>query len=282
MKSPREYLGVLSLVLIPGCVTSGNVEPLETRLRRQEDRANQLQSNLDEARSQLSAARSEANALRSQLTERGQKTILPEQAAVLFRATGIKFSGLMTGGLDRDGAPGDELLNVVLAPHDSEGDVVKLPGRIQLDVFDLSRPDNDRLIGRWEFTVDESRQHWNRTWFGSGYHFNLPWQQLPESNELLLHARLTTTDGRVFNASTTIHIHPTVATSQPLLGESSHTNSTSRDQSVQQAAFRRIPDVEESELTEDPFLLRKPQTQPESPAIRTSDSWTDATIPRYR
>ena len=188
----------------------------------------------------------------------------------------------MTGGLDRDGSPGDELLNVVLAPHDSEGDVVKLPGRIQLDVLDLSRADNDRLIGRWEFTVDESRQHWNRTWFGSGYHFNLPWQQVPESNELLLHARLTTTDDRVFNTSTTIHIHPPGATSQLRLGESSRNESTSPDRSAQQAAYRLIPDAEDSEFTEDSFGLQQRETQPESPPIRTSDSWTDATTPRYR
>ena len=297
----RGSLCVSSVLLAAGCVTSGNLEILESRLRGQEARISELQSDLDEAISRLAIVRRENDALRNQIADRGLKAILPEQADVLFRATGIKFSSLMTGGLNQDEFPGHELLNVMLSPHDADGDVVKLPGRIQLDVFDLSRADSERLIGRWDFAVDESRKYWDRTLFGSGYQFSLPWQQNPKSRELLLHARLTAPDHREFNASTTIHIEPP-SNAQRSLPDESHRSpaatevpstvqqfhrstvddrqersaktSVSHSEPPQPRPLRRIPDAELFNLTE--------HVDDASSPIQTSDRWTDETFPRLR
>jgi len=209
------FLLMLPSWVLSGCVTYGNVESLEARLREQDATLSQFQDHLGETESKLAIARQEANDLRAQLNRDGQKTILPEQADILYRATGIRINMLLTGGLDRDGIPGDDTLSVVLEPHDANGEVLKLPGSIEVNVFDLTKSTDEQRIGSWTFSVEESRSSWHRGLFGSGYLVNLKWQQIPESSELLLHARLTTTDGRQFDTSSSVRVAPSASQMDP-------------------------------------------------------------------
>ncbi len=199
---------LLMLVALSGCAGRGTLDLLEARLREQEDAISRLKSKLAAATTELTAARKQTHALRDQLAGRGEKTLLPEQADVLFRATGIRFHKLLTGGDDGDGIPGDELLSALVIPHDADGELVKLPGAIQLDVSDPTKPPGQQRMGAWEFSVEESRAFWRRGFVGSGYLFRLPWKQVPETSELVLHARMTTPDGRQFDATQIIHVTP--------------------------------------------------------------------------
>lgn len=204
----RTWLPLLIALTVCGCGGRRNVDVLEGRLRHQEALLADLESKLESNEAELHVSQKTVETLRSQLAGRGEETILPEQASVLYGATGIRFNQLLTGGHDIDGQPGDELLNAVLIPHDVDGELVKLPGTIQLDVSDLTKPRGQQLIGSWEFSTKESRAFWHRGFISSGYIFRLPWQQVPETPELLLHARLITPDGRQFDKSQIIHITP--------------------------------------------------------------------------
>ncbi len=221
---------------LPGCVARGNVDLLETRIRHHEDRLVEFESQLAATRRQLEVARNEAAVLRSQLTDRGAAAILPEQASVLFQATGIKFNSLLTGGLDRDGSAGDEMLSVILTPHDADGDMLKLPGAIELEVLDLSKAEGSQRLGTWNFDAAQSRDYWHSGLVGSGYLFQLPWQQTPESSELLLHARFTTTDGRQFDTSTQIQIEPPNLMDRPATARTSDSTAFQADNQVTPAA----------------------------------------------
>jgi len=201
---------VLLMAGVCGCSARGNVDLLESRLRQQEDKLFQTGAELESARSDLTVARREVDALRMQLVSRGDATILPERADALFRAEGIRFNTLQTGGLDRDNQRGDDSLSAVLVPHDVDGDLVKLSGRIQLELFDLALPGDRQRIGSWDFDATQSSNHWHRGFVGTGYLFQLPWQKVPEHSELLLHARLTAADGREFNTSKSIAVTPPV------------------------------------------------------------------------
>lgn len=268
------------LLFVCGCATQGNLDLLEARLRQQEDRLFELQARLEETQAELVVARKEAEGLRTQLSSQGQSPILPEQAQALYRAEGVRFNSLLTGGLDTDGSPGDDLISAVLAPHDSDGDLVKLPGAIEIELLDLSQPHDRRRIGHWEYPLEESREHWHSGLVGSGYLFKLPWQRPPESSELLLHARMTTPDQRQFDAAIQVEIEPGNPPRQPSLFLEDEVV-PAPEPAIQQTSFRvdgpfhSVPEFD-------------PATQAEQPddetafPIRTSDSWTDATIPRYR
>lgn len=205
------WMLALALPGFIGCAARGNVELLESRLRLREDRMVELESNLTSARTELAASRRESNALRTQLAGRGDTPILPEQADVLYRANGIRFNKLRTGGINSDDSSGDDLLTAVLVPHDGDGEPVKLPGEIDLQLFEGTDSQTMREIGNWKFDVETSHDHWHRGFLGSGYLFRLPWQKPPQKSQLTLHARLTTADGRRFNTTQLVNVTPSNA-----------------------------------------------------------------------
>jgi hypothetical protein len=214
----RTGLSVLAILCAAGCATRGNVDLLESQLRRQEDSIYALERQLESAESELASARHETVALQQQMASEGRLAQLPEDSRALHRATGMRFEKLLTGGLDRDGKPGHDLLAVALAPHDGQDEVVELQGAIQIEVLDLNRPEGDRRLGLWSFDLEQTPAHWRNGFLGSGYVFRLPWQRVPASRELLLHARMKTVDGREFSASHTVQIEPP-GTAAPVAGD---------------------------------------------------------------
>ncbi len=206
MRYSRIGILPIALLLASGCMPTRNAEILEARLRQQEDQVTDLQTQLSEAQSEYQVARREADALRTQLVNHGEPVLLPEQASALFRVTGIELSKLLTGSIDRDNRQGDDILSVVILPHDEQGALVKIGGSIELELLDLAQPEDDRRIGHWTFDADETREQWHHGLISSGYAFQLPWQHKPESPQLLIHARLTTSDGRQFESSRQITV----------------------------------------------------------------------------
>lgn len=194
-------------VLTAGCASRGQMDILESRLRQQDDSITQLQTQLSTSQSQLQAARRESTELKTQLAD-GTRTARVEQVSALGQVEGIELNRFLTGGLDRDGVAGDELFSAVIVPTDSQGNLVKAPGSVSVTLFDLSRPEAQQRIGRWEFSPKQSDSLWHSGFLGSGYIVRVPWQNRPQSPNLLVHARLKTIDGRQFDTSQTIHIVP--------------------------------------------------------------------------
>jgi len=266
----------LAAACLCGCALRGNTELLESRLRQQEDRMVRLEAQLRTTESELTAARGESQHLREQLAGRGEPAILPEQANAMFRATGVQFNRLLTGGLDRDGSPGDELLSAVVVPHDADGELVKLPGRIELQAFDLAMNGNQKLIGRWQFGVDECRTLWHSGFLGSGYLIRVPWIETPRSSRILLHARLVTTDGRQFDTSEHVEVTPPPASGRSKIVQTGEAEPPAEN--------RPVPD--DPEWDAEPELVPpkgagKPAPPSEEP-VRTSDRWTNDSIPLLR
>lgn len=253
-------MSILLALAVCGCgLRRGNVDLLEARLRQQEDRLYELQSQLAQAHTELTTARRETDLLRDQLANRGTAALLPEQTTVLSRVEGLGIDPLLSGGLDRDEKPGDDLLAAMVTPRDADGNVLKLPGTLRLELFDLARPADKQRIGQWEFDPEQTRDHWHNGLLGSGYRFRLPWQQIPQHEALLLHARLTTADGRQFDASETLRINPPTPASLAM------PHPPAEEQLVEPAA-----DVEPA----DRIIPPKP--------IPTSDRWTEETRPVIR
>lgn len=197
-----------------GCAARRHSEALEARLRQQEDRLVDVHRELIAARRERDLARAEVDQLRLAANQRGEQVLLPEQSAILAKLEGIRLGSLLTGGLDQDGRPGDDALTVMVVPHDADGELVKIPGTLEVEVLDLSRADARRIVGQWSFGPDEARELWHRGFVGHGYRLVLPWQQTPASPELIVHARFKTLDGRTFDDTQSVTIQPPSAASQ--------------------------------------------------------------------
>jgi outer membrane murein-binding lipoprotein Lpp len=266
---PQQILlaiATLATLVLAGCASTGQIEVLESRLRRQEDAANQLQSQLAESQSQLQAARREAVDLRTQLAD-GKRTARTEQLSALGTVEGISLNKYLTGGLDRDGVAGDEMLSAVVVPADADGNLVKAPGSVILTVLDLSKPEAQQQVGHWEYGPKDSESLWHSGFLGSGYVVRVPWQKIPDSPTLLVHARLKTIDGRQFDTSQSIRITPPAATAQAAVQPA-----PAPSQPSQQPAAPQPPPVSPASLN---AAMNKPavDTAVQQAGAKSSDEW---------
>lgn len=243
---------LLLLIGLGGCLGRGETDLLQARLREQQQRLVESESQLQTAQRDLKIARKEAEGLRVQLAQTGQPGLLPEQSDLLVRASAIKINTMLTAGFDQDESYGDDSLVVNFMPVDELGEALRLPGDIEIKVLDPALPEESQTIARWTFTAAESREKWFRGLFGAGYQFTLPWKAPPEHSELVVHVQLKPADGRTFTASHIVNITPPVITAE---------------------GQRDIPARAQQTL--------KPDV-PARPVIEDSSSWLKDDVPTYR
>ena len=163
MRRQPSPLWIVCGLFLTGCLSSrGGADLLQARLREQEQTLADVQSRLTAQERSLATARHEADELRRQLAQSGGGGLLPEQSDLLTRVAGIKINAMLTAGIDRDEISGDDALCVQFAPLDTEGELVKLPGAIEVAVLDPSLPERERSVAKWTFTPEETRKHWTR------------------------------------------------------------------------------------------------------------------------
>lgn len=239
---------------LAGCVAGrGQTDVLHARLREQEQRLADTESQLVASQRELKQARHDTEQLRTQLAQSGPNALLPEQSDLLVRVSGIKINSMLTAGVDRDEIAGDDALFVQFAPHDADGELVKLPGAIDIAVLDPALPEAQRTIARWTIPAEETREHWTRGFLGTGYQFTLPWPgESPRNTELVLHVRLRPADGREFAATHVFRVTPQVTTAT---GTASVNKPT--PEFAPPAAFGRAPVVESTNWTDETTPVRR-------------------------
>jgi hypothetical protein len=297
--------GLLCAAALWGCAARGEMDALEADLRTKEQAQEELKSQLVRAEEDLKVARSDAATLRKQLSKQHHHVALSEeQADVVYRAEAIKFSNLLTSGQNRDGQPGDEGLSVMLNPVDVHGDLVKLAGEVELELFDMSLSADQQRLGQWKFSTAEVREHWHKGLIGSGYLFQVDWQRIPVASELTLHARFSINDGRKFDATTQVKVDPPLPQAPPVAaaGDVDRRAAAAKKKRAATGSQRDVVPASTSVISRRPVELddvlpgaemppvRNPR--PEAPrrdlqeqdddSPRTSDRWTDETIPTLR
>ncbi|MDZ4821761.1 MAG: hypothetical protein SGJ20_22600 [Planctomycetota bacterium] len=134
--------------------------------------------------------------------ERFNRSNVPTSGAVK-----ISLNRRLTGGHNVDRIEGDEGVMVVFAPKDQQDQLVEEPGEVSIVLVDPDIKGPAGRVARWNFRSDEVAQHFKKTTFGEGYHFELRWpNRPPQSERLVLFVRLTTLDGRRLEANQTMLI----------------------------------------------------------------------------
>lgn len=84
----------------------------------------------------------------------------PERPADLFAPVRLEIAKL-SGGHDYDGRRGDDGVTVYLRPRDADGDVVKVPGRISVQLLDNTELDSPKVIAVCQLDdADGLREAW--------------------------------------------------------------------------------------------------------------------------
>jgi hypothetical protein len=204
----RRRQTALSLVPFAFCLLCAgcrsNCDLVEAELRTRDFQLHTLRDEFHRLQAYNDALQREVEGLRG-----GGATLTPEDAARTFTLRGIALAR-GTGGVDDDGKPGDEALQVVVEPRDPDGHAVKAPGTLFVTALEITPEGIKRPLDAWQVTGDPLRRAWRTGLFSTGYSLTFPWKHWPSSDKVRVVARLVLSDGRSFEAErdVTVRVAP--------------------------------------------------------------------------
>ncbi|HLW67924.1 MAG TPA: hypothetical protein VKS79_21585 [Gemmataceae bacterium] len=192
--------------------------------------------------------------------------------------------GRGTGGLEDGTGGGDQGLEVVVVPRDTDGSAIKAPGNLHVEAFEVSSEGLKIPLSTWEVSSLQLSRQWRNGLFSTGYFVDLPWKAVPHSEKLRVIMRFTTLpDRRNFEDDKTVVVKlPTAArhgmqppdgvpsTTAPVLpptvvpevGEGPFFPTTSAPAGKEPAA-RLMPARPDDGSSSQPVQLLKPQLPPQ-------------------
>jgi hypothetical protein len=198
LRRPFFLLPCTVCLVLVGCRSNRDLTEAELRSKERD---------LYTLRDELSRSEAFNEALRREVTSlRGGSIGAVGQSYAVTTVT----LGRQTGGYDADGAPGDEALQVVLEPKDPDGHVIKAPGTVEVEAFEITREGLKVPLSSWHVSADQLRRSWHSGLLSTGYSLVLPWQVWPSTEKLRVVVRFKLDDGRLFEADkdVTVRIAP--------------------------------------------------------------------------
>jgi len=116
--------------------------------------------------------------------------------------------GRQTGGLDEDGMPGDEAVQVVIEPRDFDNHPLKAPGGAQIQALEITGEGVKKPLGQWTVPAEEMRRHWRSGLLSTGYFLIFPWQCPPSSARIRVVVQWVGPDGKPFEAERDVTVKP--------------------------------------------------------------------------
>ena len=186
-------IGVGVALLLTGC--RSNCDLVEAELRTKDINLRETREELERQQAYNCALQREMAAIRGNT---GQK-MPPAEASQIFTLKSIAL-GRQTGGLNEDGVPGDEALQIVLEPRDSDDHAIKAPGTLTIQAIEITPEGLKKPLSSWRVPPDALRRTWKSGLWSSGYFVTLPWKVYPSQEKLRVVAQFVLADGRFFEA----------------------------------------------------------------------------------
>lgn len=191
-KVKRSFLLITIIFFISACENANREKPVsEIDILRQQNQ------NLTD---QLANAEQQAQQLKKQVQTLSAVTgnSQPEDIYDLQRVKIWRYTNLY----DKDEDGKMESLIVYLQPVDSDGDVIKAAGRVEVQLWDLNRDEAQALLGTWNVNSSEMKKKWFATVIASNYRLIFDVSKLIDKYEKPLTVKVTFTDilsGKTFN-----------------------------------------------------------------------------------
>ena len=147
------YLVVMSLAWASGCVSPARRAELMTANDALQTENEQLKRQVADREALIADQREQITRLKGFGTERPADIFVPVKAEITS----------LSGGADYDGKPGDDGVTVHLRLRDADGDLVKVPGQIKVQLVDNANMHAPRVLGVYIF--DEPARL-RRAWHG--------------------------------------------------------------------------------------------------------------------
>lgn len=194
---------ISSCLLISACTADSRIAGLTRENQSLRENIQLLEQQNKVMSEELAASRQQVGTL-SGLGE--------ERPADLFAPVAIEIASL-SGGTNMDNLPGDDGVTVHLRPVDADGQVVKVPGAIAIQLLDNSDFAHPRVIALCEVRAsDEIRKTWMGILGTNHYTIRCPFPSgvaLPHSQKITVNASFTDfLTGRVLTTSKEVLFTP--------------------------------------------------------------------------
>jgi len=207
-RNSGRFLRAIALggvALLAGCRSNGKYDGIEAELRTRNRELAEAQQALEQAR-QLNRAYEQSRGAIPGVAP--APPYYPAGGGCSLREISL---GRGTGGVDDDATPGDEYLMAVIVPTDDDKSPVKAPGQATIAAWEYGPDGVKKLIGTWELTPEQLRSTWKSGLIATGYFVPLQWQQCPTHQKVRVAVRLTTMDGKQFEADRDVTVRPQMA-----------------------------------------------------------------------
>ncbi len=201
-KVKRSFLLIaLFILFISACQNDVRQKPVsETDRLRQQNQT--LTDRLANTEQQVQQLKKQVQTLSAVTDDTQPEDIYDLQKIRIWRYTNL---------YDKDEDGKLESLIVYLQPVDSDGDVIKAAGRVEVQLWDLNRDEAHALLATWNVSPDEIKKEWYATVLASNYRLIFDISKLIDKYEKPLTVKVKFTDilsGKTFTEQRTIEPQP--------------------------------------------------------------------------
>jgi hypothetical protein len=190
----RAHVFLLTSVLFfTGCAGDNHVKLLESRNTQLERDNRQLQKDIEAVKARNQQLTNQVESL----SELGPAL----RVESLYKLESLKLTNY-TNFYDRDKDGRKERLIVYIQPTDSEGDIIKASGAVEVELWDLNnQTDDGAILGKWQVSPEELKKMWFATIVTSNYRLLFDITDVVKSFDEPLTVKVAFTDyvsGKVF------------------------------------------------------------------------------------
>jgi outer membrane murein-binding lipoprotein Lpp len=166
-----------------------------------------LEQEFDNLRTQVSDLKSQAEQYQDkieQLKKQNQTLsgLKPElKAENLYRIEFVKMHKY-TNLYDKNKDGKKETLIVYILPTDTEGDVIKASGAVDVELWDLNRENSNAKLAQWRVEPADLRKNWYSSIATSSFRLMFDVSEIVQNDDMPLTVKVAFTDyltGKVFN-----------------------------------------------------------------------------------
>lgn len=188
---------LVACIVAVGC--NSKQPDLAKRLRKADAKNAVLARRLNEANQRVNALDKQVQVLQGFPAERMTHFVTPAQAKL----------GRFTGPFDSNNDGLDDGIKVYLKLRDRHGDTIKAGGQVDIELWDLAAPQNQRLLGSWQFALANLSEHWLAGLMADHYRFELTWPggQPPKNRYITIKLRFADAiTGTVFESQRAVEV----------------------------------------------------------------------------
>lgn len=197
----RPCAALFLSVLLAGFVGCANrqQELIESDLRKKEAEIDELRAKAGAKDAEIQSLEIELEMLQRCRAKDAKQNPGGSPVGAVFLVEKITLGRLSGGVRENSQIEGDDALQILLEPRDADDSVVKAPGSVKIEVFEVNAQGLKSFLSAWELSPRELRPKWDSPLIGSsGYRITLPWKVYPTTEKLKVIVRFTTLDGQQF------------------------------------------------------------------------------------